>query len=69
MVSAVRVADVTKPLRVELPGIVHRFAAGHRIQLVIAATDLAYKNAYSTSPVTVLTGPEAPGVLTLPVVA
>ena len=30
--SAVRVADVTKPVEIELPGIVHRFAKGHRFR-------------------------------------
>jgi predicted acyl esterase len=64
----VRVADVTQPLRVELPAIVHRFEAGHRLQLVLAATDAAYKNAYAVQPVTVRSSPAAPGRLTLPVV-
>ncbi|HJP66570.1 MAG TPA: CocE/NonD family hydrolase C-terminal non-catalytic domain-containing protein, partial [Actinomycetota bacterium] len=68
LVSPVRVGDITKPIRVELPGIVHRFAAGHQIRLVLAASDAAYKTSYWMQPVSVLTSPTEPGVLTLPVV-
>ncbi|HEX9235634.1 MAG TPA: CocE/NonD family hydrolase, partial [Actinomycetota bacterium] len=68
LVSPVRVGDVTKPVDVELPGIVHRFAAGHRIEFVIAASDSAYKNSYWPQPVGILTGPSDPSTLTLPVV-
>ena len=68
LVSPIRVADVTKPLHLELPGIVHRFAAGHRLRLVLAATDAAYRNNATVTPVTALTDPADPGVLTLPVV-
>jgi predicted acyl esterase len=68
LVSPVWVGDITEPIRVELPGIVHRFAAGHQIRLVIAASDTAYKNSYWTQPVSVLTSPQAPGLFTLPVV-
>jgi predicted acyl esterase len=68
LVSPTRVADVTAPLHLELPGIVHRFAAGHRLRVVVAATDAAYRNNATVTPVTVLTDPAAPGVLTLPVV-
>ncbi|MFN2589849.1 MAG: CocE/NonD family hydrolase [Actinomycetota bacterium] len=68
LVSPVRVPDVTEPLRVELPGIVHRFAAGHRLQLVIAASDAAYKNSYWPQPAAVLTSGSQPSTLTIPVV-
>lgn len=68
LVSAVRVGDVTAPVSIQLPGIVHRFAAGHRIELVIAATDAAFKNSYPVTPVSVVTSPSEPGVLTLPIV-
>lgn len=69
LVSPVRVPDVDDPLHVELPGIVHRFEAGHRVRLVIAASDAAYKNNIAVYPVHVTTSPDHPGVLTLPVVA
>jgi ABC-2 type transport system ATP-binding protein len=69
LVSPVRVADVRRPVRIELPGIVHRFAAGNRLRLVVAATDAAYRNNKVVMPVTVSTSPGAAGVLRLPVVA
>ncbi|MDQ1671043.1 MAG: hypothetical protein QOE40_3104 [Actinomycetota bacterium] len=67
LVSPTRVADVTRPVDIELPGVVHRYDAGHRVQVVVAATDAAYRNNKVVTPVTVLTSPDAPGVLTLPV--
>ena len=66
LVSPVRVADVTKPVRVQLPGVVHRFAQGHRIQVVVAASDAAYANNPTVQPVTVTTSPARPSVLRLP---
>ncbi len=39
----------------------HRVEAGHRIRLVLASTDAAYKNAYAVQPVTVRANPLAPG--------
>jgi predicted acyl esterase len=70
LISPVRVPDVTKPFRVELPGVVHRFPAGHRLAIALAATDLAYTNrAAVPQKVAVLTAPKAPGRLTLPLVA
>ena len=67
LVSPVRVADVTRSVHIELPGIVHRVLAGHRLQLVLASTDAAYKNAYAVQPVTVTADPQAPAVLRVPV--
>ena len=34
LISPMRVADVTKPVTVELPGVVHRYATGHRLSVV-----------------------------------
>jgi ABC-2 type transport system ATP-binding protein len=68
LVSAVRVLDPSRPLQVELPGIVHRFAKGHRFELVAAATDSAFRNSNVIQPVTIKTSRQAPGVLRLPVV-
>ncbi|MGH3734090.1 MAG: alpha/beta fold hydrolase [Micromonosporaceae bacterium] len=68
LVSPVRIPDVRQPLHIELPGVVHRFAAGHRIQVVLAAGDAAYAGNIAAHPVTVLTSPGDPGVLKLPVV-
>ena len=68
LISPVRVADVTQPVHIELPAVVHRVEAGHRLQLVLASTDAAYKNAYAVQPVTVHASPTAPAVLRIPVV-
>jgi ABC-2 type transport system ATP-binding protein len=67
LISPTRVADVTKPVQIELPGVVHRYAAGHVLRVVVAATDAAYRNNAAVQPVTVLTSPAAPGTLSLPV--
>lgn len=66
LISPVRVADVTEPVHVELPGVVQKFKKGHRIRVVVAASDWAYANNATTQPVTVLTSPEAPSMLRLP---
>ncbi|QNE73834.1 CocE/NonD family hydrolase [Streptomyces finlayi] len=68
LVSPVRVPDVTRPFTVELPGIVHRYEAGHRLRFVIAASDTAYFGNRGIKPVTVVSAPGDTGVLELPVV-
>jgi ABC-2 type transport system ATP-binding protein len=68
LISPVRVADVTQPVHIELPAIVHRVYAGHRLQLVLAGSDAAYKNAYAVQPVTVHASPTTPATLSIPVV-
>ena len=66
MISPLRVADVNKPVNLRLPGIVHRFATGHRIQVVVAASDFAYAGNTAAQPVTISTSPLAPSTLGLP---
>ena len=66
LVSPVRVRDVTEPVHVQLPGVVHRFRKGHRIRVVVAASDFAYGNNPTVQPVTVTTSESRPGVLRLP---
>ena len=66
LISPVRVKDVTAPVRIELPGVAQRFAAGHRLRVVLAAGDLAYAGNTVAQPVTVRTGPGTPGTLELP---
>ncbi|QNN51510.1 CocE/NonD family hydrolase [Nocardioides mesophilus] len=66
LISPVRVGDVTAPVRVTLPAIVHRLRAGHRLQVVVAASDAAYAGNATAQPVTVTTSPAAPSVLRLP---
>jgi ABC-2 type transport system ATP-binding protein len=69
LVAPARVPDVTRPVTVTLPGMAHRFPAGHRIEVVVAASDAAYRNATTVTPVTVTTSPAAPSVLNLPVLS
>ncbi|MEU9986727.1 CocE/NonD family hydrolase [Streptomyces sp. NPDC048045] len=67
LVAPVRVPDVTRSFTVTLPGIVHRFAEGHRLRFVIAASDDAYYGNRGIKPVTVVSAPRDTGVLELPV--
>jgi hypothetical protein len=69
LVSAARVPDVTKPVGITRPGIVHRLDEGHSVQLVQSAADATYKGFGLGGPVVVADSPEAPNVLSLPVVA
>ena len=57
---------MTVPLTVQLPGVVQRFAKGHKIRLVVAASDVSYEGNKTTQPVAIATSPGAPGVLRLP---
>ncbi len=66
LIAPIRVADPTKPVSVELPGIVHRFAKGDRIRLVVAASDAAYKGNQVAGPVQVLVNPASPDALVIP---
>jgi predicted acyl esterase len=68
LVAPVRVPDVTKSFTVTLPGIVHRYEAGHRLQFVVAASDDAYLGNKGVKPVTVTSAPGDTGTLELPVV-
>ncbi|MGW3558986.1 CocE/NonD family hydrolase [Streptomyces sp. NPDC000963] len=68
LVAPVRVPDVTRPFTVELPGIVHRYETGHRLEFVIAASDTAYSGNRGIKPVTVVSAPGSTGTLSLPLV-
>jgi hypothetical protein len=57
---------VSPPVTLQLPGIVHRFGTGHRIQVVVAASDFAYAGNTAPQPVTISTSPAAPSTLGLP---
>jgi hypothetical protein len=65
--AAARVADVTKPVEIQLPGMVHRFAKGHRIRLVVATSNSTSRGNDVAGPVSLVTDPAAPGVLSMPV--
>ncbi|WP_328307958.1 CocE/NonD family hydrolase [Streptomyces sp. NBC_00442] len=69
LVAPVRVPDVTQPFTVALPGIAHRYEAGHRIEFAIAASDDAYLGNKGIKPVTVVSAPGDTGTLQLPVVS
>lgn len=66
LVAPVRVPDTTKPFTVTLPGFVHRFAPGHKVQLVIAGGSVNYRSGLLPTPVSVAAGPGQ--TLTLPIV-
>ncbi|MCM2578728.1 CocE/NonD family hydrolase [Streptomyces sp. MTZ3.1] len=72
LVAPVRVPDVTKEFTVALPGIVHRYPAGHRLGFVVAAGDTAHYGNSGTGRVSVTStegGTGKGGVLKLPVVS
>jgi ABC-2 type transport system ATP-binding protein len=68
LISPARVADVNSPITIELPAIVHRFEAGHRLALVLAGGDMAYRGSNARHAVTLTTDPSTPQTLVLPVV-
>lgn len=67
LVAPARVADVDAPVTITLPGIVHRFAPGHRIEVVLAGGDVNYRGGLVPEAVDVRTGSTGQ-VLDLPVV-
>jgi ABC-2 type transport system ATP-binding protein len=67
LIAPVRVPDVTKPFTVTLPAIAHRFASGHRIELVVAGGSVNYRGGLTANDVAISTGSSGQ-VLKLPVV-
>jgi ABC-2 type transport system ATP-binding protein len=68
LIAPARVPDVTRPVTIELPGIVHRFAPGHRLAIVLTGGDQAYRGSTTPQPVTLTTGSSFLQRLTVPVV-
>ncbi|HET6166927.1 MAG TPA: CocE/NonD family hydrolase, partial [Marmoricola sp.] len=66
LTAPIRIADVTKPFTVTMPGIVHRFAPGHRIRLVVSSSSVNYRGGLTANLVTIGSG--AQQVLSLPTV-
>jgi predicted acyl esterase len=66
-ISAARVADPTKPVTIELPGLVHRYAKGHSLRLTLATSSATHRGSAGAGPVSILTTAKDPSVLTLPV--
>ena len=54
--APVRIPDVNQPIAVRLPAIVHEFAAGHSLRLVVAGGSINYRGGLATTPVTVASG-------------
>jgi len=69
LIAPIRPGSLAAPVQVTLPAIVHRFAAGHRVRLVVAGSDAAYRGSPTPAAVTVTTDAAHPGTLTLPVVS
>ena len=68
LVSPIRVTDEQNPVTLTLPGVVHRYAAGHRIELLLTATDFAYLGSRVPDVLTITVDPAHPTALDLPVV-
>lgn len=64
--APVRVLDVTKPFTVQVPAIVHEFAAGHRLRLVVAGGSVNYRGGLVATPVSIVSG--SAQTLSLPIV-
>ncbi len=62
-----RIASFDRPVRLELPGVVQRVPKGHRLAVVLAASDSDHRGNTLPGDVTVTTSKAAPGVLELPV--
>jgi ABC-2 type transport system ATP-binding protein len=54
--APIRVPDVGQPITVTLPGIVHQFAAGHAVRLVVAGGSPNYRGGLVATPVTIAAG-------------
>jgi ABC-2 type transport system ATP-binding protein len=67
LVAPARLDGTSGKVRLYLPGIVHRFATGHRLRLVVATTDQAYVSSRAAHVLTIANDPANPNVLTLPV--
>ena len=66
LIAPIRVPNAKKAFTVTMPAFVHRFATGHRIQLVVSGGSLNYRGGNLPTPVTIATGSTGQ-VLTLPV--
>lgn len=69
IVAPIRVTDITKPVHINLPGVVHQYAKGHQIQLVLATTDAAYVGSRAPHVLTIAPDPQHLDTLTLPVMS
>ena len=65
LVSPVRVADITKPIHINLPGTIHRYAAGHSIQFLLAITDATYVGSRATHLLTIAPDASHPSTVSM----
>ena len=64
-----RIKDLGRPVHINLPGVVHRYAAGHRIELVLASTDAAYTGSRIVNVISLHLDKRIPSRLTVPIVS
>lgn len=67
LIGVARFPDDGSPVTITLPAIVHEFPAGDRVALIVAGSDSAYFEPYTSAPITITTSASSPGVLDLPV--
>ncbi|MEA2647000.1 MAG: hypothetical protein QOE92_2083 [Chloroflexota bacterium] len=67
LIAPIRVMDTTKPVHLNLPGVVHHYAAGHQLQLVLATSDASYVGSRASHALTMKLDPAKPMALTMPV--
>ena len=62
--APVRVADVTKPVVIDLPGISYQFKKGHQLRLIVSTSNAVNRTNTVAGPVTIAA--DAANVLTIP---
>ena len=67
LVAPIRITDTHQQVHLNLPGMVHRYAQGHQLQLVLATSDASYVGSRAPHDLTIKTDPNSPFTLTLPV--
>jgi hypothetical protein len=65
-ISAARIVDPAAPVTIELPGLVHRFPAGHRLRLTLSTSAATFRSTLGGGPVSIVTDAADPGVLEIP---
>src|SRR5258708_4780870 len=69
LVTPIRVMDTSKPVHINMPGLVHLYTTAHPIQLVLATNDAAYVGSRAPHALTITSDPQHPGTLTRPVLS
>jgi predicted acyl esterase len=49
LVAPIRIPDPTRTVRTTLPGIAHRFVAGHRIEVILPGGDVNYRDGLTST--------------------